>query len=710
MTPYYTISDGATIMICDNCGRDYVPLRNGQRNCSSECTRNKARNKTRDANRKEHVMNFVGVDGEGINVVLPDGNTVHRYVMLSVGDTTLYRGGQELTWQDCFEFIWQHHLDNPDSTYVGFYLGYDFTMMLKTLPRERAQYLFYPGLRARVRSGNNSVPFPVRFGEWEFDILGMRRLKIRRKRAKEWVYINDTGSFFQTSFLSVIEPTKAKWPTEAPCTMGEFEQIREGKNKRADTYQEDDNSYYDDMVKYNRLENKVLAEVCRILNQGFVDNGVRLARNQYYGPGQAIQQWLNAQVREHGATLLREDIEPLLSPEVIEAAIASYYGGWFEITRHGHQPGITHEYDIVSAYPHIMRDLPCLCGGVETTGVDNTDRYVLCHAALKGRNRYLGVAPFRNHQGNIIRPNNTVGWYWRHEIDAGTRAGLIDDVVIDSAYRINRCGHRPPLGGLARLFQRRAEVGKATPSGKALKLMLNSCYGKMAQSVGSPKYGNPIYASLITSVCRTMILDAIATHPNGASSVVMVATDGIYFDSPHPTLGLGDRLGQWEYAEKHNLCTMKPGVYWDDKARETNANMLAIKSRGISAKALLGEIARLDKAFDEYANGGPVPTISIPVPFAVTSPKLALTRGKWETAGLVEYDTFREDSAVLEPKRCMPYVDNGIVKSLPAQVPYGVESVAYDRRFGYTDREAEFGYSFEGSVRDAIAEIAKIHE
>jgi len=48
----------------------------------------------------------------------------------------------------------------------------------------------------------------------------------------------------------------------------------------------------------------------------------------------------------------------------------------------------------------------------------------------------------------------------------------------------------------------------------------------------------------------------------------MVATDGIFFDSRHPTLELSNRIGEWEEARRENLTLFKPGVYWDDKARE----------------------------------------------------------------------------------------------------------------------------------------------
>jgi hypothetical protein len=98
------------------------------------------------------------------------------------------------------------------------------------------------------------------------------------------------------------------------------------------------------------------------------------------------------------------------------------------------------------------------------------------------------------------------------------------------------CDHEPPLRHLEGLYQPRFGIGKDTPEGKAFKLVYNSVYGKFAQSVGEPVYGNPAYASLITRGCRTRILDAIATHPRRSAAVAMMATGGVYFLTPHPQI------------------------------------------------------------------------------------------------------------------------------------------------------------------------------
>jgi hypothetical protein len=142
---------------------------------------------------------------------------------------------------------------------------------------------------------------------------------------------------------------------------------------------------------------------------------------------------------------------------------------------------------------------------------------------------HIGALPFRTKTGNILRPQRVKGWYWAHEVEAAIQAGLIDTTEIEKWESYQACHCAPPFNlpdiGIGRMYNLRLAMGKNTAAGKAFKLVYNSAYGKTAQSIGQPKYANPIYASLITSRCRTLILRAIASHPEKSRAVAMVATD-----------------------------------------------------------------------------------------------------------------------------------------------------------------------------------------
>ncbi len=393
----------------------------------------------------------------------------------------------------------------------------------------------------------------------------------------------------------------------------------------------------------------------------------------------------------------------------VDAARSSYYGGWFEQFVRGHV-GDVWEYDINSAYPFIIASLPCLHtsnghNGEYRQGEGDCDRdvgrFVLLHATITGSDPYIGAMPFRTRTGNILRPHRLRGWYWKHEVDAARRAGLVDTVEIHTWYAYAPCDCRPPFDpadiGITRMYNLRLSVGKNSPAGKALKLVYNSAYGKTAQSIGAPKYANPIYASLITAGCRTLILEAIATHPMGSSGVSMVATDGVYFLERHRSLPLSDsKLGAWDETYKAGMTQLMPGVYWDDETRNRVREGASpkLKSRGVPARDLAQQIDRLDSLFAlshfELANGNDYqwPVITFTQGFVMTSAKAALARGKWEEAGSVTHGTQRSISANPITKRePIPYRDGatGIVRTRPYREWVDLDTQPYSKAFGYVE-------------------------
>lgn len=748
----------------------------------------------------KHDVTFVGIDGEG--VTRPDG--VHEYVMLSVGDKTLFDNGRQLSLEKILDFLWSSYLTNQDAIYVGFFLGYDFVQWQKLLP-ERTAYLLLTdkGVEERKvrRKSGDPTPDPVVWNGWEMDMLAGRRFKLRphihkasqysetcrnktcdvivsndaplrddeptyippgemewspdiatvgdwitriiwtqycprgERRTngelyRPWLYVCDTGAFWQASFLNVIDPKN--WD-EPVCTKEEYAIIEEGKSNRDTIADYGDTSYAKDMMRYNVLENDILARVTQRLNEGFMNEHIpiRIPKADWYGPGRAAQIWMDMlsariadedaiaqnksnhgkRVNEYGLTNV--DVYTSMPDYAYEAARSTYYGGWFEIFMHGHV-GDCYEYDINSAYPFIIASLPCL----HTEGVHNgryskgkgvpnlpaTD-YVILYGTFVGTDPYIGAMPLRTKTGSIRRPRAVKGWYWRHEVNAAIDAGLIERVEIEEYIAYRPCDCSPPFNpadiGIERMYQLRLEVGKNSPQGKSFKLVYNSAYGKTAQSIGSPKYSNPFYASLITAGCRTMILNAIATHPRKSAAVAMVATDGIYFTSPHPSLKLSEtKLGAWDMTEKQNLTLLMPGVYWDDKARQSikRGENPKLKSRGINASDLAAQIDALDEMFfmQEISlrlnNTYEWPSMKFTVRFLMDTAKLALQRGKWNTAGTVHRGSERSITSNPISKRLdEPYWDEEyqVVRTSPYEVSEELETLPYQLAFGLRPPEEQ---------------------
>lgn len=621
--------------------------------------------------RANALPHFIGFDGEGIG-----RGKHHRYVLMSSFDKNgegehyvaqdVSRGIQ---WDEAFEFLYGQFRQWPRASFVGFFLGYDFNKILATLPLKAARSLLTrEGKAARkIPTKNQRRQYnAVKVGRWEVDILGMKRLSIRPRpdgctcyeqrlkchhKQNKWMHICDSGPFFQMSFLAVLN--RDNWvqdPDGWPVSQAEYDIILEGKNRRAVARLDRK------MKDYNRLENIVLCRVMERLAGGFHAVGIKIAKDQWYGPGATASKWLQMKGIPKRAQLRKGDA-PLVPKWFSDICHFSYFGGWFEIFSHGLIRGTSYNYDINNAYPYAATKLPHVCGECQyhrgQGDYNGTGEYVLLSATVFSNGDRIGSVPYRTKDGSILRPRVSKGWYWRHEIDAARRAGLVKKVMVSEWAEFLPCSHPKPLTDIQQLYNLRIKVGKASAQGLAIKLNNNSIYGKFAQSVGSAPYNNWFYASYITSHCRTQILDAIATHPNKADSVLMVATDGVCFDSPHTGLLLSKKLGEWDDSEYNELVLFKPGVYWHKEGKDA---LIKVKSRGVPrdefAKAC-EEAETLFRAFSyrqmypdfilkTWELGDAIiqlseawPIFTVPVNFRMRTCKQALNEGNWEGAGEV---------------------------------------------------------------------------
>jgi hypothetical protein len=689
--------------------------------------------------------------GHNKNGKVTDAKTGHAHVYKLIGcGAEQITNNDGLAWHEIFAFLYEQFesYEHGRTAFVGFFLGYDFAQWCKTLPPGRGKHLML-GKRRSSSPNMRHIVLPVECGDWQFDIMGERRFKFRPKTCSctrytcdhmkgiPWMYVCDSGPFFQTSFMNVISPFKwngasqpepcetckatlAVWksrpkseirPGDSYCpdhmivSPDEFCKVLAGKEQREDAKLTAEN------MEYNRLENEILARVMTQLDQGFRAIGVKLNIDQWFGPGQAAANWLTNRAPRH------DKLVKYVPEHALQAAMSSYFGGHFEIYAHGLVPGITHEYDINSAYPASIQYLPCLKHGKWSEPIFPREyglrkfkpgQLVLVRGSADGSNPHIGtmmhrfderVLPMPGTHGayRIYRPHHTFGWFWLHELEASIAAGLVDEAIAVEYITFtpgkcpDGCNERP-LREVANLYLKRLAAGKSSPIGIGCKLAYNSQYGKFAQSVGdNPPFNNWIYASLITSNCRTQILNAIATHPGapcaecrgqgrhgGPCNTLMIATDGIYFRTPHPGLTCSEQLGDWEYAEHSNMTLFKPGFYWDDESRESIAKGEApkFKSRGVSAKAVSTVIAEVDDVFRTWR--GPVthvngkvdalnwPGAEFTMPFSMTTARQAAQWNRWDACGHVSERRGKQSSDATQKRDIGAYDEAaGFYRSRP---------------------------------------------
>src|SRR5215469_13276167 len=159
---------------------------------------NYATRRLTDPYKNPSIREFRGIDGEGGTVPDPEllFGTRHQYLSLRCGPELLALG-RPLYWRDCFEFL----LSQPQPYInVAYFFDYDVTMIIRTMPEARAYRLLNRHLRYNKEGGI----MPLDIEEFQCDYLPHKEFKLRRKGDRGWMIINDTGQFFQGTFLSSL--------------------------------------------------------------------------------------------------------------------------------------------------------------------------------------------------------------------------------------------------------------------------------------------------------------------------------------------------------------------------------------------------------------------------------------------------------------------------------------------------------------------------
>jgi DNA polymerase family B len=550
---------------------------------------------------------FMGVDGEG------GGRNRHgqqHYLLLRAGPHELLaKSRRRLTTYDCLDFL----CGLPrDPILVGFSFGYDTTQILRDLTPERLQRLFLPKPADASHYTWLTLPNPRGSGVKRFGVEYLPKNYLRVCRmGEDWRPVKDsartvyeTFGFFQMSFLRALQAFG--------IGRQHWERIEANKAGR-----ENFRRMTDEIRFYNQLECELLADLMEEFRE--MCFAADLRPGTWNGAGKLAA----AEHKKHH-TITAIQVR-LRTPEgVLQMASDAYYGGRFEVPYVGDVPGPIYEYDLRSAYPSAMRSLPCLQHGRwhTFTGRPPPRSLHVAYVAFTHRKgaRLCGL-PVRQRDGRLFWPRQGQGTYWSVELSAARRLGARIRYTAGWYYE-RRCTCQPYDWVEHRYEQRRA-LGSAG-RGYPIKLGLNSLYGKLAQRVGNPRYGNLVHAGLITAATRAALINAARQSPD---SIVMFATDALFSRTPL-ALPIGEGLGQWEAAEHPRLFVCQPGLYWGAKKPKT---------RGVPASFFAEHTTRFEQAWRAWCMVTPPeapspPSLAIPVPSFVGL-RLAHARGKPETAG-----------------------------------------------------------------------------
>lgn len=495
------------------------------------------------------MKNFIALDGEGID---------DKYVLLACSLGDYIENPEGLSTKECFEFILQ--LPKPQgAVYVGFFFSYDINMMLRDIPVPKLKRLWQD-----------------KWLYWRGYILEWTPTKsftIKRESPKRSRTIYDVGGFFQCSFVKALK----MWEAAPPEIIDRIESMKEQRDE------------FSDAISLEMREYCLQECDCLVTLMGKLESSLRTANlipATWQGAGSIAARLLQREsVKSHRVPDLT------WGDQIYEAILHSYFGGRVELFLQGNHSGVT-AYDITSAYPYAATLVPSLHGTFRR--VSENPSWGLCHVRWKlPSDTIICPFPFRYKQG-IYWPIEGEGYYHACEVREAV-AAYGDQIEVLEAWEYVPSDDVRPFAFIQEAFESRAKFkAEGNPAEKAIKLGLNALYGKLAQGIGyrgkPPAHRSYLWAGFLTAYCRSRMFHLAIHDP---ASVIMVATDGIFF-ATDPDFPCEDgRLGALTKSYHDYLFTAQPGVYSDG---EGTVN----KTRGFTHKEVTFETLR-----DGFSRSGP---------------------------------------------------------------------------------------------------------
>ena len=467
---------------------------------------------------------FIAWDGEGYN---KDGRHYYSLFGNSLGATVTK---PSLHWKDCIDLL----LASPKGAYHVIYAGtYDIVMMFRDTP-----------VVARLLEGRI-----VRYGDYRMLYRRGKYFQVTdmtRKGSTRTLY--DVFTFFRSSFVNACK----EYGVGTSAMLAQVEEMKGLRNEFTEISPE--------VRRYMGQELDLLVQLCDNLRNRLALANIHPAR--WHGPGAIASTVLRTHKISQAKGTYSDDFRI--------AAESAYYGGRFEQFQRGTYLGPVYQYDIRSAYPAAMTLLPDLSTVhwelLEGTKVPKEHNDYALYYCDKRRidDTGIGTVPHRNKLGTIYYPGWAKGWYWGVEIRTLPACGRLAVWYPSGVGLTER-----PFQFVAQAYRERAALKRANqPQQLAIKLMLNSLYGKLAQSKGArhnpetgvwqyPTFHETVWAGWITAYTRSKLAEAMHLIPS--QNVIACETDSVYSTCPID-LPLSDNLGDWELTMSDGIRYIQSGV------------------------------------------------------------------------------------------------------------------------------------------------------
>lgn len=494
--------------------------------------------------RQPRTAEFIGIDGEGYT----DENGNHRYFLLAASDGRYVSNPQGLSTVECFDFLFETKTSNPHYVFVCYGASYDINMMLRSAKQATVDFIY-----------RNSGAVYIEGKRYWIRYTPHKMLQISRwvNDKRESVTLYDCIGFFQQPFVDAIEEWLGKDYDGLPT-------IRDGKARRSQFMVGE----FETILQYCQTELSALVLLMSAVRDSLRYADVRIS--QWYGPGAIASSLLkHYNVKRH----MRDTYH--LDRPVYEAAQRAFAGGRIELLQYGMHNGPVYHYDLNSAYPSVIADLPGMdtvtwhhiSVGISMDDLGGVANLALYHIKWQANNDAI-FYPFhyRNPHGLIYFPAFGEGWYWGVEVNAAQQY-FNGDIEILECYWPQFKKHTKPFKWVRELYeQRKVWKREGNAAHRTIKLGLNSLYGKLIQHVGGDEFSNRLpafhqleWAGFITASTRAKLYTAGMQNQD---SIIAFQTDGIFSTKPLD-LQFGDALGEWT---EEPICSkglfVQSGIYW----------------------------------------------------------------------------------------------------------------------------------------------------
>ncbi len=253
--------------------------------------------------------------------------------------------------------------------------------------------------------------------------------------------------------------------------------------------------------------------------------------------------------------------------DIQKLAWASFYGGRFELIQRGFI-GYCCLYDINSAYPYALTYFPDITNGkwFESKKINPKSALGFFHIRVQiDYSVKIAPFPFRTKNNRIIYPVGEFETFVTlEELKSVTGDPKIKYKILDSYQFIpNQNCQYPFRKFLSEQYEKRMKLKQEkNPLERAIKIILNSVYGKTAQRVNNQMGNlfNPIITSYITGFARAQLYRFVKDNKL-EKDVVAFATDSVACRKK--ILGLDSKkLGGMKLdKEAHDVYFLSNGFY-----------------------------------------------------------------------------------------------------------------------------------------------------